>query len=269
MSTSSMLRRQVGRELETMRLAAGVPLSDKGAAEIVGSTRTLKRLESGERVRLTYPVIGGLCDFYGAPSQRRFELQRIWQLVDERTWSQPSHAVVASGFDAYVEFERIATRFDLYETVFIPGQFQTEHYMVRSFQNNPLIERSQIAKLVERRLGRQEVLEARNPAPELRVLMSEAALRYGCEEEQIQRLLEEDAKPNVTIRYVPFDGGPPHELSAPFHVLSFSDSADPNVVYLESPYERRFYENREVVAHYLRIIDAGDQRARSMREFEQ
>lgn len=263
-----VLRRQVGRQFENWREAAGIRLTDRELVAITGSTRTVKRLEQGARVRLTFPVIGELCDYYGVPAQEKYEMQRIWRLVDEATWAQPSHAVVASGFDAYVGFERIATRFDLYSTVWVPGQFQDENYIRRIFKEDPFTDDSRIPDLVEQRLHRQEGIRRREPAPTMRVLLSEAVLRYGCDEGQIERLMEEDSKPHITIKYMAFEDGPPPKLDVPFNVLSFSDSADPSIVYLESPYERRFYEKREVVNHYLQIIDLGCQRARSMREFK-
>jgi len=87
--------RQIGRD-EAMRIEAGIPSTDREARAIVGSTRTLLRMEKGERTKLTWPAIGALCDYYGGPAEKQFELQRRWRFVDETVWAQPSHAVVTT-----------------------------------------------------------------------------------------------------------------------------------------------------------------------------
>lgn len=267
MSTSSELRRQVGRALETLREAAGFIATDREAAAIVGSTRTLQRLEAGVKTKLTFAGIGRLCDYYGAPQQVKFELERIWRLADDKIWAQPSHAVTNSGWDSFLEFERLAVGLDQFESMVPPGLGQTESFMRRLFERSG-VARERIPILIENRLARQEDFERRLDSVTWRVLVSEAVLYNGCDDEQLNRLLELDARENVTIKYLPFAGGPYPMLDVPFSVLSFRDHEDPSIVYLESPYERRFYENSDAVGQYHQIFGGGIQRAEPLREFQ-
>ncbi|MFC3491155.1 Scr1 family TA system antitoxin-like transcriptional regulator [Glycomyces rhizosphaerae] len=269
MSTASELRRQVGRELEAQREMAGIKVTDAEAAAIVGSTRTLKRLESGAKVRLTFVVIGRLAEYYGAPRQTRFELERIWRFVDDEIWAQPSHAVENSGWDVYLEFERLSVGLDQFETMVPPGLGQTEVFMQRLFERSDTADH-EIPGLISDRLDRQTEFFDRldTQTRTWRVLLSEAVLRNGCEEEQIRRLIELDERERVVIRYLPLSNGPYRMLSVPFSVLSFRSTEDPSIVYLESPYERRFYENSTAVGKYYQIFEGGLRQAKSLKEFQ-
>jgi hypothetical protein len=267
MSTASELRRQVGRELEAQRELAGINVTDSEAAAIVGSTRTLKRLEAGVKVRLTFVVIGRLAEYYGAPRQTRFELERIWRFVDDEIWAQPSHAVENSGWDAYLEFERLAVGLDQFETMFVPGPLQSDAYMRRLFKRGDKPPEQHQA-LVEDRLARQDDLVSRLDSIRLRFLLTEAVLRSGCDDGQLDHMLEIDEHPNVTIKYLPFSGGPYPMLHVPFSVLSFRNITEPSIVYLESPYERRFYQKSDAVGKYHQITEIGLRQAESLKEFQ-
>jgi hypothetical protein len=267
MSTASELRRQVGRELAAQRELAGIKVTDQEAAAIVGSTRTLKRLEAGVKVRLTFVVIGSLAEYYGAPRQTRFELERIWRFVDDEIWAQPSHAVENSGWDVYLEFERLAVGLDTVETMFVPGPLQSEPYMQRVFERtNAAPER--IPSLIEDRLARRAALMEKLDSMRLRFLLSEAVLRYNCDAAQFTGMLELAEHPNVSIKFLPYAGGPYPGLDVPFSVLSFRNTEEPSIVYLESPFERRFYENSDAVGKYHRIFEDGLQQAKSLKEFQ-
>ncbi|MQM25040.1 helix-turn-helix domain-containing protein [Glycomyces albidus] len=267
MSTVSELRRQVGRELEAQRELAGINVTDPEAAAIVGSTRTLRRLEEGKSTRLTFAIIGRLAEYYGAPQKVRFELERIWRFVDEKIWAQPSHAIENSGWDAYLEFERLAAGLDKFETMHIPGPLQTVATMQRLFKRGDVAPERHPA-LIEDRLGRQHELLSKLDAIRLRFLLSEASLLGGCDEEQLSRMLELDEHPHVTIRYLPLAAGPYLMLDVPFSVLSFRNIEEPSIVYLESPYERRFYENSDAVGKYSQVFEGGLRQAKSLKEFQ-
>lgn len=265
MSTASELRRQVGRELEAQRELAGIKVTDPEAAAIVGSTRTLKRLEAGVKVRVTFVVIGRLAEYYGAPRQTRFELERIWRFVDDEIWAQPSHAVENSGWDAYLEFERLAVGLDKFETMHVPGPLQSETYMRRRFERGD-IAREHHPALIENRLARQDDLMSKLETNRFRFLISECVLHSGCDDEQLRKMIELDEHPHMTIKYLPMADGPYLMLDVPFSVLSFRNIEEPSIVYLESPYERRFYENSDAVAKYHQIIEEGLRQAKPLKE---
>jgi hypothetical protein len=52
---------------------------------------------------------------------------------------------------------------------------------------------------------------------------------------QIDHLIELAGRPNITIQIFPFAAGLVPRMQTPFVILQFPDSADPDVLYLESP----------------------------------
>ncbi|GAA2122388.1 helix-turn-helix domain-containing protein [Glycomyces algeriensis] len=266
MSTVSELRKVVGRELKAQRELAGEKITDPEAGAIIGSTRTLRRIEEGKSTRVTFAGIGRLLEYYGAPDKVRFEMERIWRFMDDKIWAQPSHAVENSGWDAYLEFERMAVGLDQYETTFVPGPLQSMGYMSRLFERGAAPERIPI--LIENRLARQTELIGKVDPVRLRFLFSEAVLRGGCDDQQLAHMLKLDAHPSVTIKFLPLADGPYPMLNVPFSVLSFRNTEEPSIVYLESPFERRFYEDSAAVGKYHQIFEGGLRQAKSLKEFQ-
>lgn len=267
MADAKALRREIGRELDKMRYAAGILTNDIRLVKICGSARTYARLVKGERTNLTYPVIGALCDLFEATTQKKFELQRLWDVLDDTSFAESAEALVKSGFSPYLGFEQIAVKLDLHELVLVPGLFQTERYIRRVHEQNPDRGRSDAEKLVELRLRRQHELEARGDAVQIRALLHEAVLHNGCDEEQLARLCELNERPNISIAYLPFETGPHPRLTAPFSVLSFLDERDPDLVYFEAPGESRFVEAAEPVLACRQWFEVGLGQARTIKEF--
>ncbi|WP_030160144.1 DUF5753 domain-containing protein [Glycomyces sp. NRRL B-16210] len=262
------LRQQIGREIESMWKASGLPLTDVRIVQIVGSTRTFKRLMAGTRVRLTFPVIGALCDLFEATDQKKFELQRLWDLVDRDTWMQSMEAMLRSGFSPYLGFEQIATAIDLHETTFVTGLFQTERYVRQMHKRDPFVRAEQLDELTGVRLERQRRMKEREAEVLIRALLHEGVLRSGCDAEQLELLCEVDSRPNIQVAYVPFAIGPVPSLSASFSVLSLSKDRTPDLVYFEAPGESRFVEEAVSVQRCKRAFEEGLRQARTVREFK-
>jgi hypothetical protein len=163
-----------------------------GITSIVGSTRSLQRLENGEATGLTYPIIGALCDLYRVPSEEKFELQRLWELREATAWTQPRGRSVF-GYDAYQEFELQAKTIFKYETSFVPGRLQTESTMRMLYSRNPDLGEDDIEREVENRRRAQEPFWQDNPDRRFHFFLSEAVLWSGCDPAQIERLLEADS----------------------------------------------------------------------------
>ncbi|SDK68419.1 hypothetical protein SAMN05216298_1158 [Glycomyces sambucus] len=251
-----------------MRNTAGIPANDIRILKICGSTRTYARLVKGERTNLTYPVIAALCDLFNSSPQKKFELQRLWDVLDDTSFSESAEALVKAGFSPYMGFERIAVSMDLYELGLVPGLFQTERFIRRQHEGDPFLDATESEKLVQLRLHRQEEVERRGNAIRIRALLSEGALRNGCDAEQIDYLCELDERPNLTIRYLPFGSGPGRLFTASFSILSFQDDRDPDLVYFEAPGESRFVEAADPVQACRMAIEAGHEQARAIKEFK-
>jgi hypothetical protein len=93
--------------------------------------------------------------------------------------------------------------------------------------------------VIEVRLKRQELIK-RAEAPLLFFVLDEAVIRriVGGKDvmrPQLQRLIETAGMPRVTVEVVPFTAGLVPGLQAPFVIHEFSDAADDELLYLESP----------------------------------
>ncbi|MFG3338977.1 DUF5753 domain-containing protein [Glycomyces sp. NPDC048151] len=270
MADARALRREIGRELDKMRAAVGIPANEIRIIKICGSARTYSRLVKGERTNLTYPVIGSLCDLFEALPQKKFEMQRLWDVLDDTSFADSVEAWVKAGFSPYLGFERIAVKLDLHEMIFVPGLFQTERYMRQLHERNSLVPHAEAKKMVELRLRRQSEIEDRGEDVQIRVLLQEGVLQSRwCDREQLERLREADDRPNVSIAYVPFDEGPHPLLSASFNLLSFLDKNDPDLAYFEAPGESRFLEAAEPVRACRLVFESGWEQARTIKEFRQ
>jgi hypothetical protein len=269
MATGTVLRRQVGRETEALRVASRIAVTDSRIARIAGSTRTYQRFASGSRTNLTFPVIGALARLFGASTAKQAELERLWDLVDETSWLQSIDAMTRSGFHAYIELERLACRIESNETLFVPGLLQTEEYMRMLFKRNGKNSPKRINELVKQRRQRQRDFKQRGGRVQLDVLMGEAALRAGCPKAQIEYLVEADSQPNITVSFLPFSVGPQPGMELPFHVLSFTEDDDPDLVYFDAPDGARYIEAEKALADFRDAGALGRQHARSIKEFGQ
>lgn len=234
---------------------------------MVGSTRSLQRLESGEATGLTFPVIGSLCDLYGVPPEEKFELQRLWRLGPATNWTQPRGRSVF-GFDAYRELALQASTIYQYESTFVPGPLQTERTMRVLFSRNPALSEADINQGVIDRLRAQQSFWEGDGSCRFTFLLGEAVLRSGCDAEQLDRLREADSLEHATVRYLPFEGGPASMLYLPFSLLCFPDEGDAEIVYVDAQDAFLYFEEAESVQHYRTSLDSADDQARSIKEFK-
>lgn len=235
--------------------------------DILGSTRTLQRLEIGEATRIKYPAIGALCDLYRVPAEEKFELQRLWRLGPASNWTQPRGRSIF-GFDAYRELARQASAIYQYESTFVPGPLQTERTMRMLFSRNPALSEQDIDQGAKSRLRGQRSFWESSGGCEFNFLLGEAVLRSGCDTEQLDRLREADSLDYATVRYLPFESGPPSLLYIPFRLLCFPEESDPEIVYVDAQDAYLYFEEAESVQYYRTSFDSADDLARSIKEFK-
>lgn len=262
-----MRRKLIGRRLRVRRKQVGLPMRHPEITAIVGSTRTLQRLEDGEATGMTYPIIASLCDLYKVPPEEKFELQRLWRLGPATNWTQTRGRQVF-GYGAYRELELHASRVCKYESTFVPGHLQTERYIRAMFAGNPDLTEERIETETQNRLRAQGPYWRDDPDRPYQYLMSEAVLRFGCDAAQLERLVEADSLEHTTVRYLPFESGPPPLLYVPFSLLSFPDEGDPDIVYVEALDAYLYFEEDESVQFYRTGFDTSFDQARSVKEFK-
>lgn len=93
-------------------------------------------------------------------------------------------------------------------------------------------------------------------------------LRFGCDAEQINRLIEADELDHATVRYLPFSSGPPSMMQLPFILLTFPAVDDPDIVFVEAQNAYLYFEEAESVQHYRDGLESVEGQARSIKEFK-
>jgi hypothetical protein len=112
---------------------------------------------------------------------------------------------------------------------------------------------------VELRQRRQAMLEKAD-APILWVVLDEASLRRpiggpDVMKHQINYLIEQATRPNVTIQLLPYAVGAHAAEGGAFTLLRFAESDLPDVVYLEHLTGAQYIERPEDVEQYARAMD--------------
>jgi hypothetical protein len=72
---------------------------------------------------------------------------------------------------------------------------------------------------------------------------------------QLQRLVEVERQPNVTLQVLPHAAGAHPGLNGPFTVLGFATGGDPDVVLAENLTSSFYFEDKRELARYQWAFD--------------
>jgi DNA-binding XRE family transcriptional regulator len=210
-------RRKVGAMLRKLREDAKLTQEEAGE-HIERHVTTMHKIENGlTGVRLKPKTdIQRLGDLYGASQDTIDTMISLAEGTRVKGPFQPYSDVISSEFDLYLNLEGDASEITSYESEQVPGLLQTANYarVLMSIPGKDGRPRSnaEVAKRVELRMERQNVL-TRKPDPlKFSVVLSELVLRrpVGSTEvmaEQLNHLIEVSKLPNVSVRVVRFDAG--------------------------------------------------------------
>lgn len=208
------LRERLGRSLAQLRVASGLS-QPQLAARIESSQPTVSRIEKGKQ-SIPVPLVDVWCQATGATDQRRQELLALAEkiLLGPSSWEE-----VTGGLGAHreaAEMESKAAQISVYQPAILPGLLQTAAYARRVISAGPNGIPPDFADRVLGRLERQRVLY--DPTKQVRFVVPEAVLRWpiGPEEEatigehleQLNRIAEVMARPNVDVRFLPMKPRP-------------------------------------------------------------
>ncbi|MFE2373665.1 helix-turn-helix domain-containing protein [Streptomyces sp. NPDC059398] len=209
-------RAALGRALRYLREKAGKSLSEL-AAETRYDKSYLYRLEVGQRLS-KLAVMKDLDRYYGTGGL----LVQLWKVARREVFK-----------DRYKEFMRLeqAARIMHLFTLGIPGLLQTEEVAraLLSGGQETESEAEQVEEQVIARLGRQQLLH-RNPAPSVRIIMDEYALRRPVTDPeawmaQLEHLVQVAQLPLVTLQILPFSAGAHHLMDGSLTLLWQEDGS--------------------------------------------
>jgi hypothetical protein len=251
-------RRRLGVELR--RLRGDRTLEEVADATLI-STSKLSRLENGQGVPQPRDI-RDLVTYYGLDAQSADRLRRWASAGRSQAWWREYTGAMPAGADTYVDYESGASTIRSFAAAIVPPLLQTEAYAVDLYKVLPAIKTEDSARrLLEVRARRQQLLVESDDAPQLIFLLDEAVLRRpvgppDAFREQLDHLHVVSRQRNVSLRVVPFAGGPHAGLLGLFTILQYADDRDRDVVAVESHTGERFLEQPSNVLEYLRIFDA-------------
>jgi hypothetical protein len=150
-----------------------------------------------------------------------------------------------------IGFEQSAIRVRVVELELIPALLQTEQYTRAMHRLGPFhATPAELDRHVRLRLERQQRLTAPEPL-ELSVVISEGALLRAAADttvgaEQLHKLVNDIARPNVSLRVLPHRAGL-HAVSGSFSLPDLAPGAPIKIAYEESAVGGRIVEDEDVV----------------------
>jgi transcriptional regulator with XRE-family HTH domain len=250
-------RRRLGAELRRLREAAGLTI-DRVAEALECSQSKVSRIETGQ-VSATPRDVRDMLKLYQVSDAQREAMVQIAREARQRGWWQ-KFVDVPDGVPAYIGLEAAATSIDVYMSLIVPALLQTADYARAVIGAvRPDLPGGEIDRRVELRMRRQALLDQEQP-PALRVLLDDTVLRRpvggpAVMAAQRRRLLEDAARPAVTIRVLEVESGAHAGMDGPFTIFGFPAAAERDVVALDSAADALYLEDPEDVARYRRVLE--------------
>ncbi|MGA5190646.1 helix-turn-helix domain-containing protein [Streptomyces griseoincarnatus] len=245
-------RRQLGSTLRKLRARSGMTLEEAG--RLVGvSKATVSRYET-QAGPVKWIVVDALCREYGATDAEREAVVRLAKDAKQQGWWSSFADSIPESMNLLLTLEDEAVREDHFSCVYVPGLLQTRAYSTALQKANEIkLAPAEIERLVDIRMKRQEILTRPSP-PQLWAILDESVLRrvVGSPEtmkEQLDRLLEANESPHITLQVLPFSKGAHSAALGSFVILGGSESAL-DVVYVDFHTGSLFLEKEEELQRY-------------------
>jgi transcriptional regulator with XRE-family HTH domain len=248
----------LGSQLHKLREDRGIT-AEQAAEAIRGSHSKISRMEHG-RVGFKERDVADLLTLYGVTdTEERAALLNLARQANTPGWWHAYSDILPAWLEPYVGLEAAAQVIRTYQVQQVPGLLQTEGYARALIQQGSAVDEEQIARRIELRKSRQEVLSAPNP-PQLWAVVDESALRRPVGDSevvrgQLQHLIEMADHPAVTLQILPFTAGPHSAMGGPFTILRFAEPDLHDVVYIEQLTSALYLEKPAEVDSYLEVME--------------
>ncbi|MEF9904147.1 helix-turn-helix domain-containing protein [Streptomyces sp. P9-A2] len=249
-------RRRLSIELKKLREKSALTCAQVGQA-LDWSGSKVNRMETGSG-RVQPSDIDALCRFYATSDELREFLKSLAREAKTRGWWQVHGAGVPEWFNIYIGLEQDASALRQYQCELLPGLMQTVAYARELHTTGAHLSPEDIDRAVRVRLERQEML-TRPDAPEAWFVVNEGAVRNvigdrALMREQLERVLDSAALPNVTLQVLPFDAGT-YPATGSFTMLGFPAPEDPDLVYRDGITDAVYLEGEHHVREYTKAFD--------------
>jgi transcriptional regulator with XRE-family HTH domain len=203
-------RRRLAAELREIREGKGKS-GDAVAAALRWSPSKISRYERA-RTGLRPREVERLLDYYQITGSRRAYLLGLADDAAQKGWWEEFTDSLSEDYQQFIGFEHEAASMAIWHVDVVAGLLQTEAYarhIIASYGRVEPVTPGVIKRMVGVRMRRQQVLN--REGLQLTVVLDESVLgrRVGDEAvmyEQLQRLVKEADRPNVTLRILPLNG---------------------------------------------------------------
>ncbi len=207
-------RRRLAAELRAIRESKGKS-GDTVAAALRWSPSKISRYELA-RTGLKLREVEKLLDYYEVRGSRRELLVALAQDASQKGWWEEYSEGLSADYKQFIGLEHEATSIAIWHVEVVPGLLQTEAYarhIIAAYNRVEPIAPGMIERLVRVRMQRQQVL-ARESGLQMSVVLDESLLtrRIGSDlvmYKQLQHLVHEADRSNVTLQILPLDAQHP------------------------------------------------------------
>lgn len=255
-SSPTVLKRWIALELRRLREAAGLS-RQRVADRLHCALSHVTHLEIARNLPRAAELEVMLA-FYGAADRTEFFIDMLTAARKGKDWWTAYQSAVREDLELLFGFESSAIRIESYDSLIVPGLFQTPDYteaIVR--RSRPDLSEDEVLARVEFRQARQRVLDRTEPPVLVWSVLDESVLRRAVggpavAVAQLIRLVELTRRPNVKIQVLPLATGTHPGIEGTFTILSFPPEmvGDPGVGYVETRLQAIYYEKPDEVAVY-------------------
>ncbi|POM27793.1 hypothetical protein BTM25_22140 [Actinomadura rubteroloni] len=257
--TLTVRGRRLIQELRRAREEAG--FTQAQVAEEMGWSESKQiKLERGIQPAKVADV-RAMLSLYKVSDELADTLIQLAKDATRKDWWHSYTDAIPQWFEVFVGLETEAAEIRSYQSELIPGLLQTPDYH-RAYLRAALLDdgdENEIERTIELRRQRQKRLEAVD-APTFWAILNEAAIRRFDQAEtarvQLKYLLDRSELPSVTMQVLPFSAGM-HAAQdlAPFVIFGFPESADLDVVYIESEHGSLYLQEKKHVTRYNDVFN--------------
>ncbi|WP_424892286.1 helix-turn-helix domain-containing protein [Streptomyces sp. XH2] len=273
---------EVGQRLAELRNRADLTLAQVAdqlrLRGIKIDTSGLSRLERGRRARVSEDLANAILDcLLVSPAER----EEITALLSADTapagrprpklWLRHADLLAPMQFEGYLKQERQATAIWNWEPFVVPGLLQTSDYARAVIEGlRPELKPNAVRGLVDIRVDRQNKVYNGAALTDFRALIGEEALLSTIQDPavmhgQLQRLLDESARPTVDVRILPRNTGCHPGMAGPFVHMRFPQATS-SAVWVETMATSIYLDHPDETTRYASAFEDLWQRALSPAE---
>ncbi len=261
MATSSPTVLKWWIALELTRLREGAGLGRQQVADhLQCALSTVRHIENGRN--FPRPLeLREMLTLYGVPDRVEQFTTLLTSAKKGRDWFEAFAGAAPAWFDLFLGLESSAAQIESYDALVVPGLFQTEAYAAAVIRaSEPELSDAEVARRVELRLARQDVLTREPDPPTVWSVLDESVLYRRIADtaamrEQLTHLVTLAELPTVTIQVLPMAAGPHAGINGTFIMFEFPDlTGNPTVAYTDGMIQGAYYEQPEQLRQYRNAL---------------